>query len=259
MLEKQNKAVTIFCCYAQEDEELRQELALHLSILRRAGLMQACYARVVDADISGKEAVDQRISEANIFLLLVSPAFLASKYCDEKEMRIILERHRQGEICAIPVLLCQTDWKHSSIGALEALPAGEKAVSDWANQDEALVEVVKGVRKAIALYWTALAVRQRISRLILEIQKLSDEIYEITSETKQISREIERMKPEPADDQGYSSTAGLEVEAKEIALPPFAHIHHSWLQEYREALDKLQNAAAASAFQLEQIEEFHTS
>ncbi|SRR5258707_2604779 len=152
MTEETTRVLTILCCHIQEDEELTHELALHLSVFRRLGSVQTISQRNISADEAWKNSVDQRVKEANIILLSVTPAFLASQYCSGNEFRAILERHKQGKAYAIPVLLHPSPWKNSPMGELKALPAENRAVSDWYEINEGFVEVAKGVGKAIKLY-----------------------------------------------------------------------------------------------------------
>ena len=48
--------------------------------------------------------INDRLNSAAIILLLVSPDFLASDYCDLEATRA-LERHRSGDARVIPVIL----------------------------------------------------------------------------------------------------------------------------------------------------------
>ena len=97
--------VNIFISYSHRDEELRDELEIHLKLLNRQGVIRTWY----DREISAGEEIDSRISteleKADIILLLVSPYFLASDYCYEVEMQRAMERHREGSARVIPVLV----------------------------------------------------------------------------------------------------------------------------------------------------------
>ena len=48
-------------------------------------------------------------------------------------------------VSEIPVIIRPVDWKSTSFGKLQALPKDAKAVVTWRIQDEAYVDVVKGV------------------------------------------------------------------------------------------------------------------
>jgi hypothetical protein len=48
-------------------------------------------------------AIDENLDSSDIILLLISPDFMASEYCYEKEMKRALARHAKGEARVIPV------------------------------------------------------------------------------------------------------------------------------------------------------------
>ena len=49
--------------------------------------------------------VAERVESYGLFLLLVSPDFLASDYCVEREMERALERHRSGDARVVPIIV----------------------------------------------------------------------------------------------------------------------------------------------------------
>lgn len=74
-----------------------------------------------------------------------------SDYCYGIEMQRAMERHEQGEAQVIPVILSHVHWQEAPFGKLQALPTDAKPVTgaDWHSLNEALFDVVEGVRKAI--------------------------------------------------------------------------------------------------------------
>jgi TIR domain len=259
MLEESTKAITLLCCYSYEDKELSHELKAHLSILKRTGSLQTLYDREITAGTLWQEAIDQRIYEAHIILLLVSPDFLVSGYGNGREMKTILERHQQGQAYAIPVLFYPTDWKSSLLGTLAALPLEEKPVSSWPNRDEAFVTIAGGVREAIKFYRSTSAVRQKMNQLTLGLRQLSRAMTKIAYETQQISREIEQIKPDLASTQHLSSSSETRDLPAPSSTTTFDFTKEGWFKEYQAALDTLQMAVSTSVYQFKQIEEFHAS
>ena len=87
---------TIFFSYSHADEALRDRLEVHLSLLKRQGVIETWH----DRRISPGEAIDRsigtRLDTADVILLLVSPDFVASDYCYDVEMTRALERHERG-------------------------------------------------------------------------------------------------------------------------------------------------------------------
>lgn len=142
--------IDVFFSYAHKDEALRDELAAHLSVLRRQGEIRDWHDRQIGAGEDWRAAIGRNIEAARIILVLVSADFLASDY-GYAEMKRALERHQRGEALLIPILVRPFhDWKNSELGGLQALPANAKPVTTWGNHDLAWDDVVKGIRAAIA-------------------------------------------------------------------------------------------------------------
>jgi hypothetical protein len=143
------KAVEVFFSYSHRDESLRDELAKHLTILERLGIIQSWHDRRI---LSGDEwdgQINSNLDSAQVILLLVSADFLASNYCWDVEVRRAMERYEAQDACVIPVILRDVDWKGAPFGKLQALPTNAKAITSFANRDEAFKNVAQGIRAAV--------------------------------------------------------------------------------------------------------------
>ena len=147
--QQSSNPVEVFFSYSHKDEELRDELADHLTMLERQHVITAWHDRRIGAGEEWKGAIDDHLNTADVILLLVSSKFLASDYCYDVEMARAMERHEAGEATVIPVILRAVDWKTAPFVRLKALPTDGKPVTSWQNQDEAFADVVKGIRTAI--------------------------------------------------------------------------------------------------------------
>lgn len=142
-----SRPIEIFFSYAHEDEELRDELAKHLSILKRQGKITAWYDRDITAGSEWAGAIDDHLNSADIVLLLISPDFIASDYCYDVEMMRALERHEAREAIVIPVILRSTNWSGAPFGKLQALPKNARPVTSWTDRDAAFLNIAEGVQK----------------------------------------------------------------------------------------------------------------
>lgn len=140
---------TLFFSYSHVDEGLRDQLETHLSGLRRQGIISSWHDRRITAGTEVGEAIDNYISTADIILLLISPDFVASDYCYEREMKQALERHRRGEARVIPVILRPCDWHDLPFGKLLATPTDGRPITMWPNIDQAFVDVVTAIKHAL--------------------------------------------------------------------------------------------------------------
>ncbi len=142
-------AAQIFLSYAHEDESLREALSTHLSPLKRQGLVVTWHDRKIPPGTEWEDEIDRELEKADVVLLLVSPDFIASEYC-EIAMNHALERHQSGDALVVPVILRTCDWQECPFASLTALPSDGRAVTAWEDRDRALNDVAKGIRAAIA-------------------------------------------------------------------------------------------------------------
>ena len=139
----------VFFSYSHKDEQLRDELAKHLSILKRQGIITAWHDREISAGRKWAGEIDAHLNTAHVILLLISPDFLASDYCYDIELTRAMERHAAREARVIPVILREVDWKGAPIGKLQALPKNERPVTSWENRDQAFADVARGIGQAV--------------------------------------------------------------------------------------------------------------
>ncbi|MFN6564716.1 MAG: TIR domain-containing protein [Nostoc sp. ChiSLP01] len=141
--------VKVFFSYSHKDEALRDELANHLTMMKRQGVIEAWHDRQITAGTEWANAIDDNLEVADIILLLVSANFLASDYCYDKEMTRAMERHETRQARVIPIILKPSDWNGAPFGKLQALPKNAKPVTTWQDQDEAFLNVAQGIRTVV--------------------------------------------------------------------------------------------------------------
>jgi len=139
--------LTLFISYAHEDESYRQQFDKHLSALRREGLVEDWHDRRITAGQDWAGAIDAALDRAHIVLLLVSPDFMASEYCNEVETQRAMQRQAMGTSRVIPVLLRPADWGGAPFAKLQSVPTGAKPISEWPNVDAAFVDVMQHLRQ----------------------------------------------------------------------------------------------------------------
>ena len=143
------KPIEILFSYAHEDEKLRDELEKGLSVLKRQNRIVCWYDRQISGGKPWEQAISTHLHTADIILLLVSRAFIASDYSNRVEVKHALERHEKGEVRVIPVILRQCDWQDEPFAKLQALPRDARPVTDWPNLDNALYDVAKGIKRVV--------------------------------------------------------------------------------------------------------------
>lgn len=139
----------VFFSYSHIDETLRDQLEQHLSLLKRQGLVETWHDRRIVAGNELDPAISENLEHADIILLLVSSSFIGSEYCYSREMNRALERHEARAAKVIPVILRPCDWQSAPFGKILAIPRDGKAVTMWANADEAFTDIAKQIRAAV--------------------------------------------------------------------------------------------------------------
>ncbi len=139
----------VFISYSHNDETALGRLHTHLAVLRRDGRIDEWFDREILAGGKIDAEVADRLESSDLFLLLLSPDFLASDYCVKREMGRALERHHSGDATVVPIVVEPCDWASTSLRDLKALPRDGEPVSDWTNENNAYLDVVQELRRVL--------------------------------------------------------------------------------------------------------------
>ncbi|MGV0106899.1 TIR domain-containing protein [Nostoc sp. DSM 114167] len=138
----------VFCSYSHNDEPLKDELAKHLTMLERQGIISTWHDRKIPPGREWDEEINENLNIADIILLLVSSDFIYSKYCWDVEVTKAIQRHEAGEACVIPIILRNVSWQDAPFAKLQALPKNTQPIKSWSNQDDAFANVAQGIKFA---------------------------------------------------------------------------------------------------------------
>lgn len=147
--------ISAFISYAHADERLKVRLLTHLRALTREGLVQAWHDRMLLPGSQLDNVIEQELSASSLVLLLISPDFINSDYCTEREMQRAFARAKAGD-CQVVVVICEScQWRNipiesgGKLGDFLAIPQDGRAVSEWPNENSVLNDVVAEVRRLI--------------------------------------------------------------------------------------------------------------
>ena len=138
-----------FISYSHRDDWALDRLHTHLAMLRREGSIVEWYDREILAGGDLDQEISKQLETCDLFLPLVSPDFIASDYCYEREMTRALERHDAGLVRVVPIIVEPCDWKASPLKRLKALPRDGKPVTEWTNQNNAFMDIVTELRRIL--------------------------------------------------------------------------------------------------------------
>ena len=137
----------IFISYSHADERAVERLKTHAAMLAREGLITSFYDRDILAGGHLDKEIFAELESSDIFLAMVSPDFLASSYCYEREMDRAVQLHEAGKLRIIPIVTEECDWKSSPLAQFKGLPKDAKPISTWANENAAYLSIVTGLRE----------------------------------------------------------------------------------------------------------------
>ena len=140
---------SVFFSYSHKDEDLRDRLETALAMLKNEGLIESWHDRRILAGDEFDRSISEHLDTADVILLLVSPDFLASKYCFDIEVGRAMERHEAKAARVIPVILRHCDWHSAPFGKLLAAPKDGRPIKAWPDADEAFLDVARQVRAAL--------------------------------------------------------------------------------------------------------------
>lgn len=138
-----------FISYSHKDIDYLEKLKVHLAQIRREGLITEWTDKEITVGANLDNSISSALSSSQLFISLVSPDYIASQYCYEKEFETALKLQGEGKISIIPIIVEPCEWKSTPLGAIKSLPYDGKPVSEWTNANNAFVQVVQEIRKLI--------------------------------------------------------------------------------------------------------------
>ena len=96
-----------------------------------------------------KQEISSHLDTADIILLLISPDFMNSDYCNTVEVKRALERHAKDEACVIPVILRKADWQDEKFADFQAIPRDGRPVVKWPDPEEGLYYVANEIKRVV--------------------------------------------------------------------------------------------------------------
>lgn len=142
------KIAQAFISYSHKDADLLTQLHEHLSALQRQQLLDTWTDREIHAGGIIDHQIDEQMEKADLYLLLVSSAFIQSDYCFQKEFALACKRQQAGEAIIVPIIVRECDWKIPALRKFKALPEDAKPVISrhWHTPDEAFANIAAGLR-----------------------------------------------------------------------------------------------------------------
>lgn len=134
--------------YAHADDRLKQSFVSHVQSAVNQGMIKQWDDRWIPAGSTWQAEIDDRFMEADVVVLLVSEAFLASQFCMQKEVPLVLERVARGEALVVPVIVRPCKWQTHDFAKYQAVLPHGKSVVECGNRADAWRRVMHRVLSA---------------------------------------------------------------------------------------------------------------
>src|SRR5687767_13106019 len=138
-----------FLSYSHNDSEDLAMFEKHLSQLKRENKINAWYDGKIGAGGNLEKEISRNLQTSELFIALLSPEYIASNYCYNKEFEKAMEMQKAGELIIVPVILESCDWLNTPFKDFKALPKDGKPIRTWENKNTAYLDVIQNLRKLI--------------------------------------------------------------------------------------------------------------
>ena len=140
-----------FISYSHGNTGILLMLHKHLAQLKRDQLIHTWTDEDIAAGTQLNSAISSALAKAQLFIALLSPEYINSNYCYDKEFQKALEMQKEGKLVIIPIIIEPCDWLNTPFRDFKALPKDGKPISEWSNANTAFLDIVQNIRKLITM------------------------------------------------------------------------------------------------------------
>jgi AAA15 family ATPase/GTPase len=142
-----SKPVRVFIAYSDKDDANYKKLEKQLKSKKEIDSWHG--RRLTGEEWDG--IISPKLEKSAVILMLISPDFLANKYCYENEVKKAVELHNAGRAHVVPILARKTNLEGTSFETLKALPSNGSPIKsrEWENKKEAFDDIARGIDKIL--------------------------------------------------------------------------------------------------------------
>ncbi|HRJ15553.1 MAG TPA: TIR domain-containing protein, partial [Saprospiraceae bacterium] len=128
-----------------------KRLKTALAVQAKTGKINFWYDQGILPGAEWKKEIENKLGEADIIVLLLSPEFWASDFIWEQELPLVAARYAAGAqvLC---VMLTDNDFQETEWSGLQAVPQLKgrlTPISRWPDKDEAWQEVAGALKRML--------------------------------------------------------------------------------------------------------------
>lgn len=149
----ESKPRQAFISYSHQQSEWRDKLVSSLRPLEESRHITAWHDRKLLPGENWDRVIKKELERSDLILLLVSKAFLNSKYCNDVEVQKAVDRANLGEAILIPVIIEQCEWHSAPFARFQSLPPDKNSLSDNTDTSAVLDECRDQISAACIGQW----------------------------------------------------------------------------------------------------------
>jgi hypothetical protein len=148
-MNKNGSLPKLFISYSKDDIAFQKSLLKHLAGLRNK--IVTWHDQDMLPGEEWDESIKAKLRSADVVLYLVTHNSIATNYIQSVELPLIEERCQNKACVLIPVIVDFCYWDDLDFAKYNALPNKGVPITDksWANQNEAWLKVVQGIKRII--------------------------------------------------------------------------------------------------------------
>jgi hypothetical protein len=147
-----------FISYARENRLMLEAFRPHLAALKLSHGIEFWADPQIPAGSDWEEQIRQQIARSDWFMLLLTPAFIASSFIMEDELPAIRERRKTTHGLVLPVVLLGCAWDLVA-AELQAVPTDGKGrlkpIADWKPRSNGYDQARRQICAAVDHYYGA--------------------------------------------------------------------------------------------------------
>lgn len=125
----------VFVSYSHRDEAWKDRVVAAMRPLEAQQRITAWHDRKLMPGDDWDGEIRGELERADVILLLVSPDFVASRYCRAIEVQRAVERRNAGDAVLVPIILRACAWRGEAFARFQAYPLDGTPLADAADPD----------------------------------------------------------------------------------------------------------------------------
>ncbi|HWB01391.1 MAG TPA: COR domain-containing protein [Verrucomicrobiales bacterium] len=137
-----------FLCYSKENVPQRKRLELELTVLSNEGFLDGYWHdHMVNPGDEWDDAIQQKLGEADVIIILCSADALATEYIWKHEIPKAMLLHDAGKAVVVPVVLEACQWERTNLKKLNALPDKARPLTKFTPRSGGWNQIAEGLAK----------------------------------------------------------------------------------------------------------------